>query len=66
VKKILKGSVLITEQGEHFWVIEHIKGFIKALNESGKEQNVAESVAQNADIIPGKDAMATIKEYWYK
>lgn len=66
MKKILKGSVIITE-GAKYWVIEHKKKFIKVLNEDNKEMHVSESVAE-ADgtvIKGGGDAMDIIKEIWY-
>ena len=66
MKKILKGSVIISEQEEKFWVIDHIKGFIKTLNERGFEQNISESVAERGTVIAGSDAMEIIKSVWYK
>ena len=65
MKKILKGSVIITAQNEHYWVVEHKKGVIKVLNEGGLKQNLSESSASDSRIIDGKDAMEIIKRFWY-
>jgi hypothetical protein len=65
MKKILKGSVVISAGGDKFWVIEHKKGFIKVLNEAGKEQYVSEATASTGAIMDGSDAMDIIREVWY-
>jgi hypothetical protein len=65
MKKILKGSVIKDSGGGYHWVVEHRKGFIKCLEENGRETHVGESTAQDGDVIDGAEAMDIIRRIWY-
>ena len=65
MKKILKGSVVETEEGVYFWVVDHRKGFIKALNMNGKEEFVGEAMCAKGSVYTGEAAMEIVKKVFY-